>query len=351
MNDPIIHLVFVLAGVSVAGLVHYRHGPLVMMILGVAYLAFVAPASLVIIAATAAEGSLLAISLTRRAKASRLRKYLPYALLLNLLFVDFSDAMLGFPVATFGVSFSVVRIFMTVKDHLASRSNAVPRDTYWIWVTAFYIPALVIGPVFSGLSLKKQIESGSAVTSRTSENWRLILAGVFLAILMSSGIVVLIDDVRRANAFPAIIVLPLLYFLKLFFTFWGQSLIAENSSKLIGLQLPQNFRQPWMACTPQDFWARWHRSMADFVMKYIFLPMNMNSFGARTSMLASFVFMGLWHNLSFGYLLWGIGHGLALGWYPARLMSQRRTTRVLGRIFTLSLVIGLSYVANHTVLA
>lgn len=351
MNDPVIFLVFVLTGVSIASFLSFRRGPQIMVALGAVYLAAISPSSLVIVAFAATQATFLAPWLARKGKNSRLKKYLPYSLLLNLLFVDFSSVLLGFPVATLGISFSVVRIFMTTKEYLGSRSKALPLDVYWIWVAAFYLPALVIGPVFSGMTLKKQVESSSELTSTSSEIWRLILGGFFLAVVASSGIVKLIGDIENPTELQAILLLPLLYFVKLFVTFWGQSLIAENTSKLIGLQLPQNFRQPWLASSPRDFWGRWHRSMADFVMKYIFLPMNINSFSARTSMLASFVFMGLWHNLSFGYLLWGIGHGLALGWYPERWMSRTRVSRVFGRIFTFALVIGLSHVANHTILS
>lgn len=349
MNDPIIHFVFILAGLLLAGFLPNRRSPSVMMWLGCLYLTLISPASLVVLVAAVIMASVLALSLSKLDRKSRLKKYLPYVVLVNLFFVDFSTILVGFPVATIGLSFSVIRIFMTLKEFLGSRANTKPKDVYWICVAAFYLPALIIGPVFSGLSLKKQIIGKSMVTDGTSKIWRLIVWGLALSVLFAAGLQNYALELSDGSIAQEWILYPIVVFIQLFFAFWGQSLVAENTSKLIGLQLPQNFIKPWLATSPRDFWARWHRSMADFVMKFIFLPLNINSFNAKISMLASFVFMGLWHNISFGYLIWGAGHGLMLGFYPERAMAKSKTRRFFGRVITLSVVVGLSYVANHVV--
>ena len=33
---------------------------------------------------------------------------------------------------------------------------------------------------------------------------------------------------------------------------------------------------------------------------------------AKLALIAAFVFMGLWHNFSLGFLVWGLGHGVGL---------------------------------------
>ena len=53
--------------------------------------------------------------------------------------------------------------------------------------------------------------------------------------------------------------------------------------------------------------------MADFVMQYIYLPLLVSTSHAKIALIAAFVFMGLWHELTLGFLVWGAGHGVALG--------------------------------------
>jgi D-alanyl-lipoteichoic acid acyltransferase DltB (MBOAT superfamily) len=43
---------------------------------------------------------------------------------------------------------------------------------------------------------------------------------------------------------------------------------------------------------------------------------------AKLALIAAFVFMGLWHELSLPFLLWGIGHGVGLAFFLP--WAQRR---------------------------
>jgi D-alanyl-lipoteichoic acid acyltransferase DltB (MBOAT superfamily) len=166
----------------------------------------------------------------------------------------------------------------------------------------------------------------------------------FLVVLVSPFVGKLAE--KAVEVFPVDYVIdwPFL-FLQLFAAFWGQSLIAEHTSRFFGLPLPVNFDQPWKARTIKDFWARWHRSMAQFVLQYIFLPLNLKGVSPKIATVCAFVFMGVWHNLSLGYFVWGVAHGTLLAF--DRDVSKNRIVRLCNQIVLWIIVISLSWFANY----
>ncbi len=349
MIDPLAHFMAILAAWLIAQMLGARWNAAVLMAGGAAFVAVFAPVAALWILLTCIEASLLVLVLRRFDRQSAWRKYGAYLVLLNFLFVDLHDLALGLLVETLAISFSTIRIFMTAKQILAARKPAPARETGWIFVAGFFLPALIVGPVFSGLDLKKNAEADTPEPVE-ARDYRLVLGGLILAILANPAAGQLVGAMTDAErwALPMVAAAPIL-FVQLFTAFWGQSLIAEHTSRFFGFRLPQNFDEPWKAKDIRDFWSRWHRSMAQFVMQYIFLPLNLRGISPRLATVAAFVFMGVWHNLSVGYLIWGFGHGLLMAYWPKR--EFKPLVALLLQIATWVLVIGLSYVANYGALA
>lgn len=332
MISPLQHLILLLALWIPCQFFAPRHSVHVLAAGGLVAAAFYAPIAALVIAVTIIEAALLVLILGRLPRQSSLRQFGAYIVLANLLFVDFHALLFNLNVATLGISFSTIRIFMTAKNILSSRKALPKSDLYWIFVSGFYLPALIIGPIFSGLDLKKQHDAGAPVDV-TLRDGRMVLQGLVLSVLVATACGVLGEAIA-----------PLL-FLQLFAAFWGQSLIAEHSSRFFGYRLPVNFDRPWKARTPQDFWARWHKSMAQFVLQYIFLPLNLRGLSPQLATITAFVFMGLWHNLTLGYLVWGLCHGVMLAYGPKEPAGGLRG--LLMQVGLWVAVIGLSLFANY----
>jgi D-alanyl-lipoteichoic acid acyltransferase DltB (MBOAT superfamily) len=256
--------------------------------------------------------------------------------------VDFHLVIFQFPFETLAVSFSTIRIFMTTKQLLGSRREEGVEQSGWIFAAAFFLPALIVGPVFSGTDLRRDARQ-SGIARPDLLDFRLILQGFVLAALANPALGALGAGILEAAQLPNWTLAPL-YFMQLFLAFWGQSLIAEHTSRLFGYNLPQNFDRPWLARDIKDFWSRWHRSMASFIMRYIYLPLSLNGVSPQKATIGAFVFMGLWHNLSIGYAVWGIAHGLLMAFWSPKDSGLIAT--VSNRVITLGAVITLSYIAN-----
>jgi D-alanyl-lipoteichoic acid acyltransferase DltB (MBOAT superfamily) len=344
MISPLIHLIAILGVWCLCQILPKRFGVHVLTLAGVSAVAVFAPVAAAFIGLMVLEAMLMVLVWRRSDRKSNWRKYGVYLLLPNLLFVDLHGWLLAMPVATLAISFSTIRIFMTAKQLLSSRKEIAPGEVYWILPAAFFLPALVIGPVFSGVDLRDQNRAG-ATEPAGLRDYRMILQGLVLAVLVSPAFGMLADtmDSWKLDRIGLTWV-PL--FLQLFAAFWGQSLIAEHTTRFFGYRLPVNFDHPWKARTIKEFWARWHRSMAGFVLQYIFLPLNLRGVSPRLATVAAFVFMGVWHNLSIGYLVWGVVHGVLMA-YGRDAPDPNPLRRTLTRVGLWGIVISLSWFANY----
>ena len=213
----------------------------------------------------------------------------------------------------------------------------------------FYLPALAVGPVFSGYLLKKYSDIETRHEIKLKDH-RLLLQGIILAVFISSTLEFWINEYLLSST---LMLIPGKFIL-LFVTFWGQSLIAEQMSKFYGIAIPQNFDKPWLARNIREFWERWHRSMAQFIFKYIFAPISIRGGSPKFAAVCSFIFMGLWHHFSIAYILWGLIHGFLLVSWP-KPDSFGWIGKICNGKFAVLIVFfivaGLSYMANYSFLA
>ena len=79
---------------------------------------------------------------------------------------------------------------------------------------------------------------------------------------------------------------------------------------------PENFRDPYLAVTIQDFWRRWHISLSSWLRDYLYISLGGNRYGdvrTYTNLLLTMAIGGLWHGASWSFLLWGVIHGTRAG--------------------------------------
>jgi len=97
--------------------------------------------------------------------------------------------------------------------------------------------------------------------------------------------------------------------------FSGYTDIARGTARLLGFDFALNFRRPYFARNPSDFWQRWHISLSSWLRDYLYIPLGGNQRGTGRTLLNLFLTMllgGLWHGASWTFVLWGAYHGLLL---------------------------------------
>ncbi|MGE5833598.1 MAG: MBOAT family O-acyltransferase, partial [Acidobacteriota bacterium] len=97
--------------------------------------------------------------------------------------------------------------------------------------------------------------------------------------------------------------------------FAGYSNIARGLSKLMGIELVENFRFPYFVRTPQSFWRNWHISLSTWLRDYLYIPLGGNR-GSRLAtyrnLMITMALGGLWHGAAWTFVIWGLYQGLAL---------------------------------------
>ena len=91
--------------------------------------------------------------------------------------------------------------------------------------------------------------------------------------------------------------------------------MAIGLGRMMGFRFPENFNWPYAARGFQDFWARWHMTLSNFMRDYLYIPLGGNKKGwwfTIRNLWIVFLLSGLWHGANWTFVLWGAWHGLFL---------------------------------------
>ena len=102
---------------------------------------------------------------------------------------------------------------------------------------------------------------------------------------------------------------------QIFCDFSAYSMMAIGVAKCLGIDLPQNFRLPYLSTSITEFWRRWHMTLSFWLRDYLYISLGGSRHGRLRTLLALSATMllgGLWHGASWNFVLWGGLHGLAL---------------------------------------
>lgn len=195
--------------------------------------------------------------------------------------------------------------------------------------------------------------------SQLLDSANLITSGMVLKFVLAEGLRLMV--VGATGTWPTeTLADSTLIFLYIYLEFAGYSLVALGVGRLLAVPTPVNFRAPYKAQSLTEFWTRWHMSLGDFVKRNLYFPLQValvRKFGrARaywTNLLAlslPFVLVGLWHRLTWGFLIWGIAIGClvalekvfqpALARFGERHPWAARVWAVLGPIYAVGTIIG-----------
>jgi alginate O-acetyltransferase complex protein AlgI len=182
-----------------------------------------------------------------------------------------------------------------------------------------FFPLVSAGPIERAGRFIPQFDLDANFSSdRTIMALRLIFIGLILKLVFADALAGPVNLVyENPAAFLPLerVCATLFYPFYLYADFAGYSLIAIGSAKLFGLEVAPNFRQPFLSTTIPEYWRNWHISLSSWVRDYIFSPLRMewrrySNLGMAAALMSSFVILGVWHGAKWGFLIFGVMHGL-----------------------------------------
>jgi alginate O-acetyltransferase complex protein AlgI len=222
--------------------------------------------------------------------------------------------------APVGLSFYTFQGIAYVVDVYRGKAYRSP-DTALLDFLLFmaFFPKLLAGPICRSADLLPQLARPAPPTIDVARAVALVTSGLLkkmvLAAYLSTHMVGEVFQMPERHAWPALVVALFGYTAEIYLDFSGYTDVARGLALLLGFELPENFRHPYAAHNVGEFWRRWHMTFSSWLRDYVYFPLGGSRRGAlRTyaNLLVTMLVCGLWHGATWGFVVWGLLHGLAL---------------------------------------
>ena len=104
--------------------------------------------------------------------------------------------------------------------------------------------------------------------------------------------------------------------------------IAIGFGHLFGYTICENMNYPILQKNLSDYWNCWHISLSHWCRNNVYFPVLGKTRNNSFALYCSFSIMGLWHDISFNWLLWGIWHATGLIVYSKWNRFKRKHKRL-----------------------
>ena len=240
-------------------------------------------------------------------------------------FYDFLAGQLALPalgIATpVGYSFYAFSAASYLIDAHARRLPE-PSPVGHVALYLAWFPKILAGPIDRATNFLPQLAGGlRADPAHLVSGLQLIGWGLFKKVVIADNLAPIVDRSFAIAAFasPIDLLISVYFFtFQIYCDFSGYTDIAIGISLLLGVQLAENFRRPYLSRSTAEFWGeRWHISLGRWFRDYLFIPLGGSRAGPvrlYLNLMLVFVLSGLWHaGLGYGvgwtFLVWGALNG------------------------------------------
>ncbi len=201
--------------------------------------------------------------------------------------------------------------------------RGVHKPLHKFWDYQLYIilfPKLIAGPIVRYHDIAGQLEN--RFSKETIDNFLVgcyrFIVGLAKKVIIANQMglqadLIMSEDIGNLST-PQAWIGILAYTFQIYFDFSGYSDMAIGLCKMVGFSIPENFNSPYISKSITEFWRRWHISLGRWMKDYLYIPLGGNRSTANwktyRNLFLVFLASGLWHGASWGFVIWGVYHGL-----------------------------------------
>lgn len=217
-----------------------------------------------------------------------------------------------------GLSFHTFQAMSyTIEVYRGNQKAEKHFGIYALYV--MYYPQLVAGPIERPQNVLWQFKiDHKPEYERIRTGLMQMIWGLFKKVVIADRLTLFVDAVYKdptSYAGMPLIWSTIFFSFQIYCDFSGYSDMALGASKVLGIDLMQNFRMPYLSKSIKSFWGRWHISLSTWFRDYLYIPLGGNRVSkARWYFNLFFVFMisGFWHGANWTFVVWGALHGVYL---------------------------------------
>lgn len=287
------------------------------------------PSAIALLALSALVNWALGITIESRGKNRKIWLWLGVAFNIGILFFfkyisSISQEALGFlgkigfstVALPLGISFYSFRAVSYLADVYHARCYAEENfGRFALWLSFF--PTVLQGPLTRYPAMKPEFDRREYSAEKFVAGLKIFVLGLGYKVLIADRLIRMWqkvcelgwDSVSTPLAWLSIVA----YSLYIYFDFAGYSMMAIGVGRMLGFELPENFRWPYASKSMTEFWRRWHITLGAWFRDYIYIPLGGSRNGLwRTlvNLMCVWVFTGIWHGSSWNFVIWGVGLGL-----------------------------------------
>ncbi len=200
--------------------------------------------------------------------------------------------------------------------------------TYALFVS--YFPHMVAGPIQRASNLLTKLNQPRYVDdSKIYSGALLMLIGYFKKMAIADSVAPMVAQAFAQSSTASWMVLTKgiwLFTIQIYCDFSGYTDIARGASRLMGIDLMENFNQPYLSRNITEFWRRWHISLSTWLRDYLYIPLGGNRHGkllTYRNLMITMLLGGLWHGANWTFIAWGTLHGMFLAIHKWMLDTRK----------------------------
>lgn len=228
-----------------------------------------------------------------------------------------------------GISFYTLQAVSYLIDVYYEKIEADDNFGRLALYLAFF-PAIMEGPICRYSQTAEALCQGKPLKYKNiTFGAQRIIWGLFKKLIIADRLNMLVEMVfDKPNQYSGVVIIvaAALYTFQLYADFSGCIDMTIGTGEMFGIEIPENFRQPFFSRTASEFWRRWHITLGTWLKDYIFYPISLTKFvknlgkscrakfgkhmgqiiPSSIALLGVWLCNGLWHGTGWNYIFFGM---------------------------------------------